>query len=526
MISFNKYIDNVTEATIEIDAMDPDNKDFLKFLKKHNVKIIDKQDAFNGLEITMQGKRKDLEAVLADDEYGWDDPDLAEYIEESATNESKIVLKRKYTENHPAVTAGKNARIRNKMLEAIADGKISQEEFNNILKEFSKDTSKWTRRNSKFFNVSEEGISLSKFGKKALAQITVNEETNKTENKMKNNFIFESFSEFVNTLNEESTESLNEAFASQKLASLLTGGEHMDKDLPKAFYQMSKLQLDKIQDVDIIEMDPLAAKKEKRANAVYFYFTTNAKENPYAGKSAWREEKQIPANTLLAITNGSNEWMATEWQRTYSRSQKSTKTLKVGKREDAAGFKKSGRGEYNSGISSMKQVSELADRAYVLDLDILKARYSSAEQRDERAAAKKGATAFKNDKDFKAENLARYNNIIANRAAEMPIDKMVQDSIDIMANQIKDAITKGEKGRYGDIIVGKTDKGREAKLSDASNHMRGILDDFNRYVGYTNDAEKEKESGYSGDYYQREVKNYAKRITDKIKQIETFSYAW
>jgi len=32
----------------------------------------------------MQGKRKDLEAVLADDEYGWDDPELAEYIEESA----------------------------------------------------------------------------------------------------------------------------------------------------------------------------------------------------------------------------------------------------------------------------------------------------------------------------------------------------------------------------------------------------------------------------------------------------------
>jgi len=174
----------------------------------------------------------------------------------------------------------------------------------------------------------------------------------------------------------------------------------------------------------------------------------------------------------------------------------------------------------------MKQVSELADRAYVLDLDILKARYSSAEQRDERAAAKKGATAFKNDKDFKAENLARYNNIIADRAASMPIDKMVQDSIDIMANQIKDAIARGEKGRYGDIIVGKTDKGREAKLSDASNHMRGILDDFNRYVSYTNQAEEEKKSGYSGDYYAREVKNYAKTITDKIKQIETFSYAW
>ena len=74
----------VTEATVIMDAMDPKDKNFLKFLKKHNVEIINTQDAFNGWEITMQGKRKDLEAVLADDEYGWDDPELAEYIEESA----------------------------------------------------------------------------------------------------------------------------------------------------------------------------------------------------------------------------------------------------------------------------------------------------------------------------------------------------------------------------------------------------------------------------------------------------------
>jgi len=76
--------DVLCEATVIMDAMDPKDKNFLKFLKKNNVDIINAQDAFNGWEITMQGKRKDLEAVLADDEYGWDDPELAEYIEESA----------------------------------------------------------------------------------------------------------------------------------------------------------------------------------------------------------------------------------------------------------------------------------------------------------------------------------------------------------------------------------------------------------------------------------------------------------
>ena len=75
----------MNEATIEVDAMFPTDKEFLKFLKKNKVKIINKEmDGPAGHPvITMQGKRKDLEKVLADPELGFDDPDLAEYIEES-----------------------------------------------------------------------------------------------------------------------------------------------------------------------------------------------------------------------------------------------------------------------------------------------------------------------------------------------------------------------------------------------------------------------------------------------------------
>lgn len=81
------------EATVEMDAMNPDDKDFLKFLKKHKVSIINKEMSGPGGNhpvITMQGKRKDLEAVLGDCDYGWCDEDLAEYIEESISlNENK-----------------------------------------------------------------------------------------------------------------------------------------------------------------------------------------------------------------------------------------------------------------------------------------------------------------------------------------------------------------------------------------------------------------------------------------------------
>ena len=95
---------------------------------------------------------------------------------ESKVNEARrIQTKRKYTENHPSKTVGYHAKTRNKVLEAIKDGRITQDEFDNIIKEFSKDGKRWLKRNGKMFNISEEGISLSRFGKRILKGITVNE---------------------------------------------------------------------------------------------------------------------------------------------------------------------------------------------------------------------------------------------------------------------------------------------------------------------------------------------------------------
>jgi hypothetical protein len=507
--------------------------------------------------------------------------DVKLFIKESVVNERNITIKRQYTANRPAVTVGKAAKVRNRMLEAIKDGKLSQEDFNNILKEMTTDSKRWLRRNAQCFNVSEDGITLSRTGSRILKNIMIAESTtknpkiwvpgefdkaiakypnrkitrkivldaavkfdvdpedaikyvefgwavdldeNKNNNNMDTKFIYESFQEFVETkLNEGN---LNEAFKSAKLANLFSVGSAGTKDLAGAFYNFSKLAIDQIQDFDIIEMDAQTARKEKRANAVYFYVVTNQKVNPYSETgtipSTWNNGL-IPSNTLLAITNGQNEWYSTSYQ-SYAR----TQTLKVtNKREDAAGFDKRDSKRYDgSGITSLTKVAELADIAYVIDLDVLKARYSTQSLVYKRAEDKRGAIAFQNDKDFKAANKARYNEILAQKAAAMPIDDVVLGAIDTLATQIKDALAKSEKGRYGELIIGLDPRGREIKMSDASNLMRNILDEYNRYVGYVAESEKEVATGYSGKFYEGRLKESAKTITDYVKKVDAKNYAW
>jgi hypothetical protein len=223
------------------------------------------------------------------------------------------------------------------------------------------------------------------------------------------------------------------------------------------------------------------------------------------------------------MTNGQNEWYSTG----YNRYSKTESISKASSREDAAGFDKRDSKRYDgSGITSITKVAELADIAYVIDLDVLKARYSTNQLTLQRADDKRGATAFQSDKDFKAENKQRYNEILAKKAAAMPMDAVVLGAIDTLATQIKDGLSKGEKGRYGDLIIGLDPRGREIKMNDAANLMRNILDEYNRYVGYVVETEKEVASGYSGKFSEGRLKESSKTIVDYVKKVEAKNYAW
>ena len=75
------------------------------------------------------------------------------------------------------------------------------------------------------------------------------------------------------------------------------------KAILKAIYGFSKIELDKITDDQIIDIDP---KLGKKAEGLVVYYTTQEKDNPYAdtSKTVHNSANRIPANTILAIGMG------------------------------------------------------------------------------------------------------------------------------------------------------------------------------------------------------------------------------
>lgn len=493
-------------------------------------------DKVTGLRKSMRNDEMDFPDEIYDlvDHYGFDIDDFTDkygMAAESVVSESKITLKRQYTENYPAKTAGKHAAIRNKIIEALKDGELTKEEFDTLVSGLTEDSKRWLRRNSTFFNIQEDKVGLTKTGQRIAATLYQSDYKLKTNenNNMENKFIYESFSEFVDSIN-ESFELVAESFKSSMLSGLFTRQGKFDANLAKAFYGATKLKLDQIEDEDLISTSPALAYKNKLESSIVFYISDTEKPNPHAPADAYYTSKTIPGEGyLLAVASGDNKfydnvWTGGRWDRNPK-----NRTLKQvdNNPSDSIGIGKKYSGWDATGLYNVKRISEVADRAIVINTALLRQKYSAEAERAERAAAKKGAIAFKSDKDFKAENMARYNQIIAKKATQMPMDSLVAKAIETMSNQIKDGLTKQTKGRYGEIIVGTNAKGAEAKLSDVANHMQRILDDYSGYVRVVAQQEDSvAKYGEAESWYKREVEQKAKELKDRLDKIESFSYIW
>ena len=597
---------SIHEATVVMDAIDPKSRTLKKLLKKYNVKM--KILTMNGPgggnpEVEMTGSREDLQAILADPN-GWDDPELGEYIEEKISENFKILKDKwpyievkskgkKYEiefDDYDVIddhgNEGKDlyfmgtdqngdmweidvyADYRDEVqdihydtLVQVDESKVNEKDdagdhldklaelvgkakdFMSVGKELKAGKYKYDFGTGMMphYQVEADGFTFMILNKRYVdkGDREVNGiaigllENIKTEiTNMENTFsLYESFAAFTGA-----NGFLNERLGSQILASILMGnkeGKHGKENLKRlagGFYQLTKVALDKIQDEDfILDNDPQKAfKNHGGSKNIIFFISDNEKENPYLpdNSGSYGSLATIPGGgILLAAMGGDREFYTNDWSR-YSKNRSWKKDGRKGA-PDQIGVNKKYRGWGASGLNNGKRIAEVSDRVIIVNLDLIRQKYSTQQLRDQRASAKAGATAFKSDDDFKADNKNRYHKILATKAASMPIDKMVEGAIDELGNQIKAGLNSGEKTKYGEIKIGENSKGREVKLRDASNHMSNILDNYSRYCDYIKQGEEsEARYGQAESYYERESKNYAKEIKDQISKIKGFDYAW
>ena len=599
----------ICEATVVMDAMDPKSKTLKKLLKKHKVtmEILDPSGPSGWPEVELTGSREDLTKVLASED-GWDDADLAEYIEEAKAEklEEKIKVTKSDWPSAVVKYKGKKYEIEFDEYDTIDDhgneGKdlyfmgVDQEggnwevdvyaDYRDEVQDVHWDTLIYKGIDESVVNEKDDaGTHLDKLaelvgkaksfmdvGKELKAakykydfgtgmmphyQVTADGFTFMILNKkyvdkgdrevndiaiglleniktqttdMENTFLHESFSDFIGA-----SGFLNEALGSNLLASVLMSNKEGKyakqnlKQLAGGFYQLAKVALDKVGDEDmIVSNNPSKVFKENGGSEhILFFISDNEKDNPYCPYDAgYGSLKTIPGGgTLIAAMSGDREFYTNDWSR-YSRDRAFKKDGKKGK-DDQVGVSHKYRGWSGTGLNNGKRIAEVSDRVLVINLDLIRQKYSTDQLRAARAEAKSGAIAFTNDKDFKKANNDRYHQILATKAATMPLDKMVADAIDMLTDQIKAGLASGEKTRYEEIKIGQSAKGKEVKLRDASNHMSNILDDYSRYCDYVRqEEESEKRFGSSESWYKREIKNYALSLKEKIAKIEGFDYAW
>ena len=229
---------------------------------------------------------------------------------------------------------------------------------------------------------------------------------------------------------------------------------------------------------------------------------------------------------MLAIASGDNKFYDVNYIN-YG-SDKGSRIMSTGKSGDTLGVSKSGSGYGSTGLYNVKRVSEVADTAYLIDLVSLRSNYSTDAKTRERTIAKQGAIAFKSAAQFKKENLARYQDALAGRAANTDIDKLVLDSVQIVTKQISDAVAGKTMSDFGDVLLGTDKRGRNVTASDATNILNRLMQDFARYSAAQKEVERYKDSGRSGmdSYAQARIKEYALSVKTIAQKIKTMNYAW
>ena len=337
------------------------------------------------------------------------------------------------------------------------------------------------------------------------------------------------------------TELITERFSSDILRQFAAqdGGSRWRGGIAKDMQKFANLALDKISDADFTTTTPEAYWKggdAKNPNKVGFFVDAD----PGFIKWAKANKKYMPSGlslgniskygvVLSVIRGGIGMYHGFSMDRgsSYSRHRKGTEERYgiLAKDYETRSLYNGWEGAPTAKVTR-KNLIDAATRVYVLDLDSLRDKYDVSGLKSDRANSKAGATALKDAKSIKDENLKRYNAILTDRAAMTDVDQAVKDSIELLNQHISDALKNGTMDKFGNLVIGTDPKGRSLKITDGADYMKRLLDDYQRYKDYQRQDKEAKADGREDNWHAREIKNYAKTITDRARAVKAKNYAW
>lgn len=180
-------------------------------------------------------------------------------------------------------------------------------------------------------------------------------------------------------------------------------------------------------------------------------------------------------------------------------------------------------------INNSKRLAEFSDEAYCIDMDIID-RYKNAilELTEKRRQWQGGV--FKNDDEFKKQNLQRYKEIIKQKKFESTnIDKLFKEIGDLTNSKMKNAfdnIRTIEKGMYSEKTVGQIEEYNRSSDVTIRELLRFQQDAFyimEKYLNYEADL-KSSDNKWTAKRAKEQMIEYQVELSDLKKKISSIKF--
>ncbi len=228
-------------------------------------------------------------------------------------------------------------------------------------------------------------------------------------------------------------------------------------------------------------------------NGLAFWMIDNEKPNPFKG-SSWMTSYTLYPGVLAVTLNGKIQYMSHRG---------------VGPKGVYGSSADSAVGQAGFGMLMNKKLKQMADHVLVMDFESF--RGGTTALKAARADLKLGKDTFKDSKAWKRANLERYKKILDARVGSRDtVDGMVAKIVKIANEAVAQGMEMMKMGQYDRLMT--TINGNEVELDSVTQGMSRALQLYATYIRYANQAEKDKESEWGGDYNDKSAKDTAGSI--------------